>query len=132
VSKSKKETARVLLIDDDHDFLRITSFWLQSKGYEVVTVEDGKQALKRVQKEEFDAIFLDFCLPGMDGIEVLRRIRETEEDLPIILVTAYPDPDSITRAKKFNISGYFPKTSPFEQLASIVDVVLRTHKGLKI
>jgi len=127
--KSKK--LRILLVDDQQDFLETISFWMKSKGYEVAVAKDGEQAIERIKAEPYDIVFLDIHMPKMDGVETLSIIRKHKKKLPVILVTAYPDEETIEKAKKYHISGYFPKSGPFDDLTHMIDVAMRTHKRIK-
>ena len=127
--KSKK--LRILLVDDQQDFLETISFWMKSKGYEVAVAKDGEQAIERIKAEPYDIVFLDIHMPKMDGVETLSIIRKHKKKLPVILVTAYPDEETIEKAKKYRISGYFPKSGPFDDLTDMIDVAMRTHKRIK-
>ena len=127
--KSKK--LRILLVDDQQDFLETISFWMKSKGYEVAVAKDGEQAIERIKAEPYDIVFLDIHMPKMDGVETLSIIRKHKKKLPVILVTAYPDEETIEKAKKYRISGYFPKSGPFDDLTHMIDVAMRTHKRIK-
>ncbi|MBI2871040.1 MAG: response regulator [Candidatus Omnitrophica bacterium] len=122
---------RILLCDDQPDFLETISFWMESKGYEVTVARDGLEAMRRIRSAPFDIVFLDIHMPKLDGIETLGMIRKENKKMPVILLTAYPDEDTIEKAKKHNISGYFPKSGSFDDLTRILDVALRTHKKLR-
>jgi len=132
MAKPADKKIRILLVDDQPDFLETISFWMESKGYAVTIAHDGEEAIKRVKTDPFDIAFLDIHMPKMDGVEALAEIRKIKKKLPVILVTAYPDEDTIEKAKKLNISGYFPKAGPFEQLTHMIDVALRTHRKLHL
>jgi CheY-like chemotaxis protein len=129
--KAKEDKkVQILLVDDQQDFSETISFWMKSKGFEVTVAHDGEEALQRVRTSNFDIAFLDIHMPKMDGVETLAQIRKFKKRLPVILITAYPDEDTIEKAKKLKISGYFPKSGAFDDLTHMIDVALRTHKRL--
>ena len=82
---------KILVVDDEQPIRETLEMFLREKGYEVVTSEEGGKALEIVQRERPDIVILDIRLPGMDGLEVLQRIREKTEGIPVIMITAYHD-----------------------------------------
>jgi DNA-binding response OmpR family regulator len=123
---------RILLVDDDPDFVQPVEFWLKSKGYTVVVAPEGKSAIKSIKKGRPNIVFLDLVMPQMDGIETLRNIRKFDKELPVIIVTAaYADEKKFIEAKKLGISGFFPKKSDFAELENMIGAALRTHKDMK-
>src|SRR5271165_3105134 len=83
-------SARILLVDDEQTVQTLLSYPLQRDGYDVVQATDGRQALERFAEQPFDLIVLDVMLPGIDGLEVCRRVRGTSS-VPIIMLTARSD-----------------------------------------
>ena len=123
---------RVLLVDDEPDFIEPVSFWLQSKGYTVAAAATGKEALEQIAKEMPDIVFLDIHMPDMDGVETLRRIRALSKDLPVIMVTAtYQVAAHFPKANELGISGFFPKHTSLSELVRIIETSLRAHAKLK-
>lgn len=123
---------RVLLVDDERDFIEPIAFWLKSKGYEVTMASNGAEAMANLRLQPPDIVFLDINMPVMDGLEALKNIRDFNKDLPVIMVTAaYGSEEKISRAKALGISGFFAKTYTFDQLVQMIQVTLRTHKGLQ-
>ena len=122
----------VLIVDDEPDFLEPLAFWLSSRGYNVSKAPDGEQAIKRVAADCPDIVFLDVNMPGIDGIETLRRLRETNPTLPVLIVTAaYQDEKKFEQARTLGIAGFIPKGSSLPELAKILEVTLRAHGRLK-
>jgi len=79
---------RVLLVDDEHDFVEVLADRMRSRGLEVETAESGPEAIRSVEERMFDAVVLDLAMPGMDGLETLRRLREIRPTLQVMLLTA--------------------------------------------
>ena len=117
---------RVLLVDDEPDFLESVSYWLASKGYTVLKASDGDSALELIKANPPNVVFLDCMMPKMDGFETLRRIRAISRTLPVIMVTAgISDENKFAGARALGMSGFFPKGSSLDQLARLLEVALR-------
>jgi DNA-binding response OmpR family regulator len=82
---------RILVVDDEEAIRLLYQEELQDAGYEVEVAGDGKQALECVERRRPDLMTIDIKMPGMDGIELLRRVRIAHRDLPIIICSAYGD-----------------------------------------
>ena len=122
----------ILLVDDETDFTEPIAFWLKSRGYVVRTAINGKEAVDKVRQDPPDIVFMDINMPVADGLEALQEIRSFNKQLPIIMVTAaYGSEEKITRSKELGVSGFFSKNYTFDQLVQMIQVTLRTHKGLQ-
>ena len=117
---------RILVVDDEVDFLEILKKRLESEGYEVVTASDGKQAIEKVKKVRPDAVLLDIMMPEINGIDVLTMIREEDKELPVFMVTAFSNEERLKLANKLNASGYIIKTSDLkkelEKMKSMIEI----------
>ncbi len=82
---------RVLIVDDEESIHLLYREELEEEGYEVYSAMNGPEALEQVEKVQPDLVVLDINMPGMDGIEVLRKIKEKHPQLPVILCSAYPE-----------------------------------------
>ncbi|MBN2720271.1 MAG: response regulator [Proteobacteria bacterium] len=110
--EEKKHT--ILVVDDEESVRLLYKEELEEEGYSVITAEDGEEAIKKVSLHRPDLITLDIRMPGMDGIEVLHRIREMDKDIPVIMSTAYGE-----YRHDFNIwasDAYVIKTANLEEL----------------
>ena len=126
------ESVRILLIDDQPDFLEPMSFWMKSKGFEVVTATDGETGIELVREGSVDVVFVDYKMPGMNGLEAIRRIRDLNKTIPVVILTAHADDIDLQRGTKdLNIFGLFPKMAKFEDLDNVLDVISRTVKKNK-
>jgi len=122
---------RVLVVDDEKDFLFTMDYWLRTKGYEVSTAANGQEAIEIINKKPVDIIFLDMHMPVMDGVETLKKIRELNKDTPVIIITAYAADEKRIEAEKYGVSGFFYKDKDFTESSTLIETVLRRHKGLK-
>ena len=116
---------RLLFIDDQPDFLATISFWMRSQNYEVITAKDGQTGIDIVKKGGADIVFCDFKMPGLDGIETIRLIRQINQTIPVILVTAYTDKAAIRDIRELKITAFFPKMGQFTELEQVLEVVIR-------
>ena len=122
---------KVLLVDDEVDFIQPLAYWLQVKGYEVVVALDGKCALEKIRDEKPDIVFMDLNMPGMSGVEAVSRIRAFDPEVPVIIISAYIDEERIKEVLACGISGVFYKGADFQDGLMLLESTLRTHKKLK-
>jgi len=80
---------RILVVDDDAHILKLYKLELEEEGYDVVTAGNGSEAMERFDAEEFDLVTLDILMPDVDGITLLRKMKEKKPRMPIIMSTAY-------------------------------------------
>ena len=119
-------SVRVLLVDDEPDFLESVSYWLTSKGYAVQKTSDGESAVELIKVNPPNVVFLDCMMPKIDGFETLRRIRMVNKTLPVIMVTAgVSDENKFAGARALGMSGFFPKGNSLDQLARLLEIALR-------
>ena len=104
-----KREASVLLVDDEEQFLEVLSQRLEARGLKVNAVTSGEDALKQVEDRNFDAIVIDLAMPGIDGIETLKRIKEKRPDLEIIMLTGHATVKSGIEAMKLGADDFLEK-----------------------
>jgi len=80
---------KILVVDDEKNILKLYKAELEDEGYEVVIANSGIQALELFQSENPDLVTLDIMMPGMDGIQVLRQLKQEKPHIPVIMLTAY-------------------------------------------
>ncbi len=116
----------ILIIDDEphlpHQFAR----YLRKHGYEVEVAADGEAGLQVLQKNNIDLVLLDLRLPRIGGLEVLRSLREYDQELPVIMFTAYADVQTAVAAMKLGASDYLLKGFDLEELLLVVRRTLET------
>lgn len=124
---------KVLIVDDEQSILTLLEYNLTQAGYEVVTAMDGKVAYKLIKKEEFDFIILDIMLPGMDGMDVCRRVRQDRIKTPILMLTAKDDEYDKIIGLELGADDYMTKPfSPREVLARIKAIFRRTDNEVDL
>jgi len=100
---------RILVIDDDALVARVMAEALQSEGNDVVVARGGEEGLRAIEENRPDGVFLDIVMPGMDGVEVLRHIRERAPDLPVIILTGWASERQIDEARKLGVTDIISK-----------------------
>ena len=107
--------AKILVVEDEPEIRILVKTILEKAGYSVVEAEDGEAALRLVNEEEPDLVLLDVMIPGIEGWEVCRRIRENEATrrLPIIMVTVRTTDEDIQRSVECGANAHINK--PFDQ-----------------
>jgi len=116
---------KILVVDDELAFLETIKNRLEANNYKVVTASSGKVALDKVEKDKPDAILLDILMPGLDGLEVLKKIRKKDKNLPVFIVSAYFNEERFKKAGKLNASGFIIKTGDLEKEITNINHVLR-------
>ena len=120
----------ILLVDDEPDYVEPMAFWLRGRGYLVSVATSGEEAIKIIKEQKPRIVFLDIVMPHMDGIETLRRIREFNQTLPVIMITAYPDEEKLVKSQKLNVSGFFAKDEDVKVLQNTIELTLKTDKRI--
>ncbi|MDD5432515.1 MAG: response regulator [Candidatus Omnitrophica bacterium] len=118
------EKKKILVVDDERDFVDIVKLRLESENFEVITAYDGAQALDRVAKDHPDAVLLDIMMPNLDGLSVLKRIRKQDKNLPVFMLTAFSNDERFKIADKFNASGFMVKTGDLKKEIDNINIAL--------
>ena len=121
-------TSRVLVLDDEPDMVENCARILKRAGYQCLTATDPQRALALVDAERPDLLLTDLKMPGMDGMEVLRRARQMDPALPVILITAFASIESAVAAIKDGAFDYLPKNFSVDQLRVAVERGLRQRE----
>ena len=109
-------TAKVLVVEDDEVLRQLIHEVLSDQGFEVETVDSGEEGLRRMDEEVYDVILLDINLPGMDGLEVLRRTPSRQPEAQIVIMTAFGTVDTAVTAMKLGAFDYVNKPFSTEEL----------------
>lgn len=116
--------AKILVVDDEAKILKMVSDYLEAVGFEVTGTTDGVTALKIFRESEFDLIVLDFMMPGIDGIDVIRRVRENSA-VPIVMLTARAEENDKLMGLEIGADDYIVKPFSMKELAARIRAVLR-------
>ncbi|MDB6153305.1 MAG: Two component transcriptional regulator, winged helix family [Chthoniobacteraceae bacterium] len=126
---STNDRLRLLIIDDDRKLCRLIADYLDPLGYQVSAVHTGPDGVERALAESWHAVILDLMLPGMDGVEVLKKIRHSSE-VPVLMLTARGDETDRIVGLEVGADDYLPKTfSSRELLARLRAVTRRTGRA---
>jgi two-component system, NtrC family, response regulator HydG len=122
---------RVLIVDDEPDMVENCARILARAGYQCLTTTDPEEALGLVESEHPDLLITDLKMPGLDGMELIRRARQLDAALPIIVITAFATIESAVAAIKEGAFDYLPKTFSVDQLRVAADRALG-HRSLQL
>jgi len=119
---------KVLVVEDDSQIARFVELELEHEGYEVKKVDNGYDGINMLKNNEFDLMLLDIMLPGIDGVEVCREVREFS-DLPIIMLTAKSELEDKVKGLDTGADDYLTKPFEIEELLARIRALLRRKKG---
>jgi len=108
---------KILIVDDEEIIARLLSISLKSDGYETVTANSGEEGLEKFKSESPDIVVTDIKMPGMDGLELLKHIKEIDPEKEVIIVTGHGDIDSTITALQYGASDFINKPVRDEALA---------------
>lgn len=115
---------RVLIIDDDKELCALLAQYLELQGFEVSSIHDGAEAISHLRQQEYDTLVLDVMLPGMMGLDVLRKLREFT-DTPVLMLTARGEDTDRIVGLEMGADDYLPKPCNPRELAARLRAILR-------
>ncbi len=118
----------ILIVDDDKNTRKLFKAVLEAEGYNAYTAEDGEQAFEILEKEHIDLLILDIMMPKMDGYEVTKTIREMEDNLPILMVSAKQLPEDRKKGFIVGTDDYLIKPVDEEEMLLRIKALLRRAK----
>ena len=122
------DTPHILLIDDEAIALANLTHVFEKEGYQVTACKDGESGLAEMQKQEFDLVLTDLRMPGIDGMDVLRYMRETTPETPVIMITGHASLDSAVDAMKAGAYHYISKPFRLDEAREVVRGALNLRK----
>ncbi len=111
---------KLLLVDDEIDFLQAIAERLALKDFDVIVASNGREAIAVAEKDLFDVAVVDFKMPGMDGTQILKVLKERHKYLEIIMLTGYATIDSAVECTKLGAFKYLEKPYDFEKLVEVI------------
>lgn len=122
-------STQLYVVDDDEDIREMLRRYLSTHGYDVSVFEDGRSLMRKVTRQRPDLIVLDLMMPGMTGIETLRRLRATDHDVPVLILTARADATDCILGLQLGADDYLPKPFNPRELLARIHAVLRRQRN---
>ena len=118
---------KILVVDDDKTTRKLLSLYLKGKGYEVVTAENGLDAMEKVGTENINFILTDMNMPYMDGIEITKNLKSDPalNSIPVVMVTTEADEDEKRRAFEAGVDDYLVKPTNADQINESIKKILK-------
>lgn len=119
----------ILVVDDDTDVCEYLEDFLSSEGYGVTVVNDPTNALEALKEREYHVVVLDLMMPKINGIDLLSRIRQTDDDIAVIILTGYPSLETATSSIEHDVSAYIRKPFSINEFRDAIHRIAK-KKGL--
>jgi len=129
--KDMEKDVNILVVDDEEIVRESLCSWLQEDGYKAEAVEDGFKALDIIKKKPWNVLFVDLKMPGMDGLEVMRKAKALQPEVPIIIITAYATVNTAVEAMKEGAYDYLVKPFNPEEISLIIRRLIEKQALLK-
>ena len=124
-------SARILIVDDEEIVIRSCLRILAGDEFQVESVQDGREALKKIEENTYDVVILDIMMPNIDGLEVLRRVKETHPNVDVIMITGLSQVDTAVQAMKLGAFDYISKPFEPDELKLVVFRALERRRLLQ-
>ena len=122
---------KILIIDDDEGLNHFLNRFFNRKGYDVTTCLSGENAIEKIMKKSFDLILLDYKMPGLNGLDTLKKVKDAQVKTPVIIMTAYGSTDTAIEAMKRGAYDYLSKPFERKELSRIVSEALELNRRMK-
>jgi DNA-binding NtrC family response regulator len=119
---------KILIVDDEQSMAQFLAIVLRKEGYQVSTVQNGRDALDKVKSEAFDVVITDIRMPGMDGIQLLQGIKKHDPGLPVVIMTAYASQQSAIDAVNLGAFQYLIKNAKNDEIKLVVRNAIEMRK----
>jgi len=126
-----KDSLNILVVDDEY-FIRelLKEYITTNTSHKVFTAQDGKEALEIIKREDIDCCFTDISMPGMDGIELSKRIHEYDNTIPVVVMTGYPSVENLCATLKQGISDFLIKPIKLEDIIPTIEKIIKDRELL--
>ncbi|MDZ7373437.1 MAG: response regulator [candidate division KSB1 bacterium] len=128
--KDEKDRPDILVVDDELVMRESLKEWLELDGFSVRTAESGVQALELITEKRPDVAVVDIKMPGMDGVTLLRKIKELDHSIPVVMITAHATIENAIQSMKDGAYDYIMKPFPPEKLSNVLRKVVE-HERLR-
>ena len=122
---------RILIVDDELSVCDVLGEFLAEKGYETETAYSGQEALEILCAKHYDLMLLDLKMPGMSGLELLKKIRKSSYQVGVVVLTGVQDLDLAREVMKYGAIDYLNKPVDLEQLASTIDFAIKKQRIIR-
>ena len=130
-SPKQSKSIEILLVDDEEGFVSVLSKRLEKRGMNVTTSLNGSNAIQKCREKEFDIMLLDLKMEFMDGIEVLKALKDIEIMIPVIMITGHGSLEEAQKALEFGAVDCLPKPYEFEELVKKIKAVHKNRRDLQ-
>ena len=120
---------KVLLVEDDESLRAVISDCLEDNDFTVTPAENGQEALEKLTKDRFDLILTDIQMPVMDGVALLKEVKATYLETPVIIMTGFSQALETKSAYNLGADGFLPKPFVFEDLFEVIDQIFSEQKA---
>ena len=124
-------SARILVVDDEEIVIRSCLRIFEGDDYQVEAVQDGREALRRIEEQTYDVMILDIMMPNIGGLEVLRRVKETHPDIDVVMVTGLSQIDTAVQAMKLGAFDYISKPFAPDEIKLVVQRALERRRLMR-
>lgn len=122
---------KILVVDDEESLLRLITHNLEREGYQTITATDGIKAMEILRQEHPDLLILDLMLPGINGLDICRRLRQEQYDIPILMLTARDEEIDKVLGLEMGADDYVTKPFGVRELMARVKAILRRRQRLE-
>jgi len=119
---------KILVVDDEENMLALFKRVLGKEGYQIECADSGQAALKLAGKNSFGLAIVDVSMPEMDGIEVLAKLKVMDNEMPVIMISAFPSWEKEQTARRLGCTDYLSKPINLKRLKALVKEKIRTNK----